>query len=246
MMVHPQIDNEEIVERYVRNQLTTDERTAFEEHFFGCEACFDKLQTTERFVAGIRDASTRGLLKDEAATGASIWLKWAFATTGFAALILAALTAWTVFIQAPKLREELNKTASALENERQLRSQLEQKAAQAEQTQFAEANIPLVMLQTSRSADDTSTVLVQPGARRVVLWIETTPQRYREFRLEILSPDGSVLTSVDHLQRGPYGALAAAIPAEKLPTGEIQIRLSGQDPPPAALVGEYRLRIRRP
>src|ERR1044071_4896499 len=99
MMVHPQIDNEEVVERYVRNQLTPEERTAFEEHFFGCEECFDNLQTTERFVAGIRDSSNRGLLKDEAATsftGASIWLKWAFATTGFAALILAALTAWTV------------------------------------------------------------------------------------------------------------------------------------------------------
>ena len=53
-MLHSQIENEEIIERYVRSQLTPEARRAFEEHFMGCDKCFEKLQTTERFIAGIR------------------------------------------------------------------------------------------------------------------------------------------------------------------------------------------------
>jgi len=61
-MMHPQIEDQEIVERYVRNQLAEEERKAFEEHFFACDDCFEKLQATDRFVAGMRDAARRGLL----------------------------------------------------------------------------------------------------------------------------------------------------------------------------------------
>lgn len=40
--------------------LTPKERTALEEYFFACDDCFEKLQATERFVAGVRDAARRG------------------------------------------------------------------------------------------------------------------------------------------------------------------------------------------
>ena len=36
---------EEVFEGYVRNALGADERDAFEEHYFSCAACFDKLRT---------------------------------------------------------------------------------------------------------------------------------------------------------------------------------------------------------
>ncbi len=60
--MHRQIEEEEIVERYARNQLAPEEREAFEEHFFTCDECFEKLQATERFIAGVRNATARGLL----------------------------------------------------------------------------------------------------------------------------------------------------------------------------------------
>ena len=62
-MMHQQIEDEEIIERYVRNQLGAEERKAFEEHYFTCEECFGKLEATERFIAGVRDAGRRGYLE---------------------------------------------------------------------------------------------------------------------------------------------------------------------------------------
>ena len=38
---------DEVFEQYVRDALAPDERDAFEEHFFACEACFDKLRTCQ-------------------------------------------------------------------------------------------------------------------------------------------------------------------------------------------------------
>jgi hypothetical protein len=36
-MNHHEIEQSEILERYVRHQLAEDERLAFQEHYFGCD-----------------------------------------------------------------------------------------------------------------------------------------------------------------------------------------------------------------
>jgi hypothetical protein len=245
-MLHSQIDNEEIIERYIRNQLAPEQRQAFEEHFLACEECFESLQTTERFIAGVRDASARGLLHDQAGrastTHSGAWFRWAFVASACAALTLAALAGWMYLFQIPALKQELTESAAALQSERESRAELEHKSISVEQP---EANIPLVMLQASRAAnDEPADVLVPPEAKHVVLWIEIGTSRYHDFRLEVFSQDARLVTSVDHLEMGPYGALAASIPADKLPAGDFRIKLSAKNPP--LLAGEYRLRIRRP
>jgi len=246
-MMHSQIENEEIVERYVRNQLAPEERQAFEEHFFGCDECFEKLQDVERFHAGVRDAASRGLMNNTSraplVTGRGVWFPWALAATACTALAFAAMAAWTYFNQMPKLRGELDRAAAQLQAERRSRAELEQRMIPVEQ---AEVNVPLVMLQTSRAEEETANVLLPAGAKHLVLWIEIGPSRYRDFRLEVFSLGNRLVTSLDHLKRGPYGALAASLPADQLPTGDFRITLRGEDPPPASLAGEYKLRIRRP
>lgn len=246
-MMHSEIEDREIVEQYVRNQLAPEERQAFEEHFFGCQECFEKLQDAERFRAGVRDAASRGLLSDEAqagfAVGRSRWLVWAFAVTACAALVFAVMTAWTYLTLVPRLRGERDRAAAELHTQGQSQAQPEQPTVRVEQ---AEANIPLVMLQATRTEEKPAAVSLPPGARRLVLWIEIGPSRYREFRLEVFSPENHLVTSVDHLTRSSYGALAASLPADQLPSGDFLIKLTGENPPPAFLAGEFRLRIRRP
>jgi hypothetical protein len=145
-------------------------------------------------------------------------------------------------ILVPKLRGERDRAVAKLQAERQSRAELE-RTLPVEQ---AEANVPLVMLQASRTEEEPASVLLRPGAKDLVLWIEIGPSRYRDFRLEVLSPQNRLVTSVDHLVRGPYGALAASLPADQLPTGDFLVKLTGQGPPPASVVGEYKLRVRRP
>lgn len=242
-MLHSKIQNEEIVERYVRNQLVPEERQAFEEHYFGCDECFAKLQSVEAFVEGIRDASARGLLKDQPATATSSIWTWAFACVTCAALILSGILGWKYLHDTVELRGQLARATDQLQAERLERSGLEARSNAVEQP---EANIPVAMLQASRSGDAPSVIVLQPGARHLVLWIELGSSRYRYFRVDAFSSGNRLVSSLDHLASNRYGAVTASLPTDQLPAGDFRITLTGQDPPPAALAGEYHLQIRRP
>lgn len=244
-MMHPQIEQEEIVERYVRRQLPPQEREAFEEHFFGCDECFEKLQAAERFHAGIRDASAKGLLDSQsqaAAAGRGAWWGWGFALTSCASVVLLLIAGWMYFGLIPRLREERDRVAADLQLERQARARTTPPPSPAE---GAEANVALVMLQASRTGAKPAIAVLPPGAKHLVLWIEIGPSRDRRFRMDVTTTDNRPVSTLEHLERGPYGALVASLPADKLPTGDLRITLSGEGPPPASLVGDYQLRIEK-
>jgi hypothetical protein len=249
VMMHPQIEDEEIIERYARNQLPEEQRKAFEEHFFGCDDCFEKLQVAERFVAGVRDAARRGSLSGEVEGRApnwtwSGWLAPAFGVSACAALLLAAFSAWIYFSQMPKMRLQLNQSAAELRAQQQARAALEQQIATSIQ---AEANLPLVMLQATRDVQaPPNEVIVPPGAKHMVLWVEVPAGKSNRYRLQVDTADNRPVETLDSLQRNTYGALAVSLPVEALQPGDYRIRLSIQEPSPASLLGEYRLRIRRP
>jgi len=244
-MMHSRIEQEEIVERYARKQLTPEEQRAFEEHFFGCEECFQKLQEMDRFLAGISDAGDQGLLNERVpspAAGSGRWFLPALAAAT-CAVLFGAMSGWMYLREIPRLRGELDQAIKQLDAEKQEQAELERKAVAVE---TAEANVPLVMLQASRAGEGTATAVLPKEARHLVLWIEIGPSRYREFRLEVFSEKGKLVSSLEHLKLGPYGALVASLPTEQLPSGECRIKLTGQDPVPAALAGEYLVRINRP
>lgn len=245
-MLHAQIESEEVIERYVKNQLSPEERQSFEEHFFACDECFEKLQATERFVAGLREAAELGQLSsgNRAATAGVTagWLRWAFAACACTAVAFAALAAWMFFGKIPALTGELKATSAQLQVQRQKLAHLEQRAGARE---LAEANVPLVILQESRG-QEAPVASLPPEARQLVVWVEIGSTRFRSYRMDVYSQSNRLVVSVDNLKPGPYGALAISIPASILPPGDIRVTLMGQNPPPASLVGEYRLQIRKP
>lgn len=246
-MMHPQIEDEEIIERYVRNQLSEEERKSFEEHFFACEECFAKLQINERFVAGVRDAARRGLLASAELTSVSRLGGWwipAFGAIAAAALFLAALSGWMYFSQMPTMRDQLARSKAELRAQQVARADLEQ---QLRESLRAENNVPLVMLEATRDAQSKPLEVTLPvSAPRLILWVELGPAKYRDFRIEILAANGSVTETLENVERNSYGALAVSLPSNHLQQGEFRIRLTAANPPPASLLAEYRLRIRRP
>lgn len=249
-MMHQDIEDQEIIERYARNQLSPEERQAFEEHFFGCEECFDKLQATERFIAGIRDAGSRGLLEESrsadaarAHTGGS-WMFPALTASSCAAIALAIVTGWTLFSQMPKLRKQLNQASADLSAQRDAIAALQKQIASPAQV---EANVPLVILQATREAQaPPNDAVLSPDSKHLTLWIELPASTSGTFLLEIAMADGSHLQTLENLKRNPYGALVVSLPAGTLQSGMYTVRLSRQEPSPVTLVAEYRLRIRRP
>jgi Putative zinc-finger len=248
-MMHTKIEDEEIIERYVRSQLAPEERRAFEEHFFSCDECFDKVQSLERFVAGLREAGSRGMLAEGApvrvrAWSMSPWWFPAFGVSTFAALLLGSLAVWQYFIEMPSTRGELQHLTRELRSEQQARAALEQ---QLLQRIHSEANVPMVMLQATRDIQATTTeATLAADAAQLFLWIDLESGHYRSYRLEISATDGQQVETVEHLERNSYGGLAVSLPAAQLQPGEFRIKLFGQEPSPVALLAEYRLRIRRP
>ena len=249
-MMHQDIEDQEIIERYVRSQLSPEERRAFEEHFFGCEECFEKLQATERFIAGVLDASSRGLLEGDLSTDTppvrrwSVWMIPALAASSCAAIALAVAVVWTFFFQIPRLRRQLDQTSAGLATQREAIAALQKQVASAAQ---AETNVPLVMLQATRDAQaPPNDAVLSSDAKHLTLWIELPSSTSGTFRLEIAAADGSHIQTLDSLKRNTYGALVVSLPADVLQSGIYTVRLSRQEPSPVTLVAEYRLRIRRP
>jgi hypothetical protein len=250
-MMHREIEDQEIIERYVRRKLAPDERHAFEEHFFACEECFEKVQATERFVAGVRDAASRGLLEDRRSADyerkSSSWRAWMFpalAATSCASIVLAAITAWTLLFQIPRLRQQLNRASADVSAQREALSALQTQIASSTEV---ETNVPLVMLEATRDAQAPVREAVLPtGAQRLVLWMDVASGRYRTYGLEIYGTDDKPVETLKQLGRNSYGALAVGLPAQRLQPGEFRIRLFGEEPSPASLLAEYKLKIRRP
>jgi hypothetical protein len=111
-MKHSQIEDQQIVERYIRNQLNDDQRSEFQAHFFACDECFTSLQTMERFIAGVRDGAESGLISADLTKPVLLpfwnrWFKPAFAITAIATLVLTAVVAWLMLVRLPELRNQL-------------------------------------------------------------------------------------------------------------------------------------------
>lgn len=240
-MMHSRIDQEDIVERYVRRQLPSDDEQAFDEHLLGCGECFEKVQALERLQSGIRDAATRGLLDAPDGAERRRWLPWAFALTTCTTVASLAIAGWLYFDRLPNLRGELDRNAAQLERERRTSAE---RGAQAALTR-AEANVALIVLQASRTREPLTPVVLTSQSQQLVLWIDVGPSRYRTFHVDLKTADNRFVTSVDSLRPNVYGALVASLPADKLPAGTLRATLSGQDPLPASVVGEYELPVER-
>jgi len=119
------IEQQEVIERYLRGELSADERRAFQDHFFSCDECVEQMQTMHRFIAGVRFAAESGSLRPvevprsgtEAKSPWVGWLRPAFAFASIAVLALSAIAGWLVLYRLPHLRAEIT-------NERQMREQV--------------------------------------------------------------------------------------------------------------------------
>jgi hypothetical protein len=98
-MNHKEIEEREIIERYVLHQLTPEERLAFQEHYFGCDECFGQTQIAARFIASVHQASRTGVFSaDERESRPvqsglmAVLFGQTWAAPALAALLLVAVT----------------------------------------------------------------------------------------------------------------------------------------------------------
>jgi hypothetical protein len=243
-MTHQDIEDRDVVDRYVRGGLDLAEREAFEGHFFECDACFAAVREVERLTSAVAEAAQAGLLRDELfqAEEAGAPAIWTWMPLAASVLLLAGL-GWMTLKQVPQLRSELAET-------REERDRLQARVAAAATSPGSradltvpEANVPVAMLQTERgAAAEPPAVTVPATASHVIVWISAPPAP-TAVRLVVLSSDGREVSRIDGLTRNGEGAYVVSLPAAVLPSGIYRLRLvAGADAGPS-LIGEYLLRV---
>ncbi len=101
---------EQMIDEYLLNRLTEDEKSTFEEHYFNCPSCFEKMVERDELVAAIKYKGQE-IFKDEYVAEAAKGETWWEKVTSFltprqwtTAAISAALIAVIVFGVLPMLK----------------------------------------------------------------------------------------------------------------------------------------------
>jgi hypothetical protein len=244
---HQAVRDQELVDRYTRGQLATDERLAFEEHFFTCEECFRELEMTDRFVGAVRHQAARNQLgpvsvgpeEGSAPRLAPAWL----AGMAAAVAVSTALGGFAVW-ELKGLRGELGR---AREDDRRSREAMIQDVRGAIEAAHrpgsVQPNLPVVALMAARSAEPPNEVRLPPAGGTFVLWIDVEDQpRGRAFKVELRSA-GRTVTAAGGLVPNERGALTVGLDGRRLPAGDYRVALYAEDEP-GRLRQEYALLVR--
>ena len=255
-MTHQEIEKNEVIERYVRHQLSPDERRAFQEHYFACEECFEAVQATARFIAGVREASRKGALATEADAGA--WWAWLFRPAPAAALamlLLAAAIGWFYFGRPARPARELARESAPTPSPAAVATPAPTAPEPERPHELLARNhvpeelaprLPAVLLESSRGGGGAQIALAE-GVRSVVLRIEVEPDApFGGYRFQVLDRAKRVVATASAGKAGGRGAVAATLPAQDLQSGTYLVRWYGLRDGQQELIGESELTVRRP
>ncbi len=104
-----------LVERYLLGELAPEEEREFEEHYFGCQRCFEELLANERILSAIKTLAERGIFFEEAATPSFLTriFRWRMSPVAAVALLLAIgvliYPAWRGIVIVPHLSSEIER-----------------------------------------------------------------------------------------------------------------------------------------
>ncbi len=125
-MNHAEIEEQQIVDRYVRGTLPAEEIARFEEHYLSCQDCLDKLDLAESMNRGFKRAAGQDAVRVAAVRQLAVvaWLtrlgRSRQAAVLAMALLVAVLLPWGLAVRGIAGRDrELATTRSTLEHERE-------------------------------------------------------------------------------------------------------------------------------
>ena len=256
-MDHPEIDRHQIVDRYLRRELSTEEEARFEEHLLTCGECLDAVEAEERFGMALGQVAERGELPEAAPRSRHVPLAWA------ASILIALLPAWLLYRQSGELERRLQVERSSVEaaaaaqsaaeaahgqaqeRVRSLEDELARARAAAEspdpgatsrleqrlrQATRPQAGVPLLHLAPVRSEDERPAhrLTLSDAPEWVILVLE--PAGFAErYDLELVAPDGETFWQAQGLSVDGYGALTVSVYSSDLPTGTLAVRLRPED-----------------
>lgn len=224
-MDHPRIDDEKVIDRYLRGELALEDEELFEEHLFACAGCLEQVQAGEALGQGLRtvaaEEATKELARVEVARGLArlgflAWLRsrplgQRLALTGLALALAALPVLW--------LREPGD-------------------------VDGPRGDLLVVSLGVVRSAEESEAELrLDPEKSSVVLSLELPLAAAAQYHATLYDERGRELWRGEGLEPNLYGTLLIVVPSPFLAPGRYQVVLETPSAKGASPAGEVRFRV---
>jgi len=206
-MQHSQIEEQNLIDRYVRGTMPAAERAEVEAHFVDCAECQEQLDIAKSLRQAIRESSA-GWGNEQARQRerqASRW-RWV-AIAACAGLLMALGTSAVLLLQRERARSEL---AGA---------------------RLGPELAPVVFgLSLSRNAAEPRDITLPGDSRWMIFLAEIDATRYLRYRASVIGSQGKEIWRQDGLQPNSPDSISVAIPSSALQPGTYALAVSGVQP----------------
>lgn len=206
-MDHPNIEDQNVVDRYLAGELSADDEARFEEHLFACADCLEQVEAGEDLRLGMREVAAQDTARAAQVTQA--------AGLGFLAWLGRRRGLWAAGLTSLGLVAGL------------LVAALFQGAPGPTETGAPSADLAFVSLGVVRGAEPV-TVSLDPARPWVLLSVELPPGVADSYAVSLIDDegDGGILWRDDAVAPDPYDALTVVVPSSFLAPGRYRVRVA--------------------
>ena len=210
------VNEHHVVDRYLLNQLTAEERERFEDHYMSCDACLDAIERAEAMARGFKRVAAEEIVTAGAMAAGVAWWRRQRVWMG------GAVTALAVAVALPLLLDDASGPTGEFR-----------------------ANTPVVYLQPERSAEAAPSHQIRLPAEpdQIVLVLELDPPFYPSYRA-VVERDGRSLLEIEGLRLGERDSITLSLDSRSMAPGDHLLRLDASDPGGARVtVGQFAFRV---
>lgn len=273
MMDHPQIEHDNIVDRYLMSQLSGQEEALFEEHLLGCSECLEQLGQAEDFQHSLRAAVSEEVTRTAVRAGVAGWLSrravgrialGLLVAVAFAALLWrtrqlsgdlerlrlarSAAPQTGAVASAPETQPRPDRSADLEKQLDEQRSLVAELTTRVRRLTAPQINTALITLAAARSSGDEGAPvnqLTRPESPGwLVLAMELALVEHETYGVELRDGSGRKLWEQDGLRPDALDTLTVSLHSSFLDAGDYVLELSATGGGRRVVVGRYRFRMR--
>jgi hypothetical protein len=203
-MDHKYIQDNQLVERYLQDKLTDEEKVAFEEYYLSNAETLAELELAEKMQDGFRGLEESEFFDKPATDG---WFNRVFLSPQYAAAA-SILLVFSLGFSGILYRQQ-----------------------QADDAFYGTQVIPVLSVRSSTSGQPMDLTRIKQTDDWIVLLVDPGMESYASYRASVARVDGTdskMISQLEDLQPGYEDLLAVGLPGAILQPGDYEIRLSGQ------------------
>jgi anti-sigma factor RsiW len=205
-MDHLRIEEQNLIDRYVRGNMPAAERAEFEEHFVECAACHEQIEFARSLRQAVRESVVASVEPGRERGRHGFGWRWA-AIACAAGMAIALAGSAVLFVERQADRNNLASVRSELASLKRA---------------------PVVFgLSLSRDAAQPQTITLPNDARWMVFVAEIDATRYARYRASMVGSRGEEIWGQDSIQPNSPDSISVAIPSGKLRPGTYALTVSG-------------------